>query len=186
MLALDREIIDLQNAQKELATREASRAELRKTQDQTALDLRRQRGLETEAQARQQAIKDEGQPCRTERDALLAGTTAAALAQRADDLTAHRQALQQLLPKAEAAHEHQTRAEALAAEIDQQAPALATAETAAAHLETRRADGQQLLDSYRRELRAQQALADLNCPPPAPGGRPALPAVRRAGTRLCR
>ncbi|MBU6122355.1 AAA family ATPase [Hymenobacter siberiensis] len=162
VLALDREIIDLQNAQKEIATREASRAELRKSQDQTALDLRRQRGLETEAQARQQSIKDEGQPCRTERDALLAGTTAAALAQRADDLTVHRQALQQLLPKAEAAHEYQTRAEALTAEIDQQAPALATAETAAAHLETRRADGQKLLDSYRRELRAQQALADLN------------------------
>ncbi|MFC6225401.1 AAA family ATPase [Hymenobacter artigasi] len=159
---ISREVIDLQGAQKELATREASRAELRKNQDQTALDLRRQRGLETEAQARQQAIKDEGQPCRTERDALLAGTTAAALAQRADDLTAHRQALQQLLPKAEATHEYQTRAEALTAEIDQQAPALATAETAAAHLETRRADGQKLLDSYRRELRAQQALADLN------------------------
>lgn len=162
VLALDREIIDLQNAQKEIATREASRTELRKSQDQIASDLRRQRGLETEAQARQQAIKDEGQPCRTERDTLLAGTTAAALAQRADDLTAHRQALQQLLPKAEAAHEHQTRAEALTAEIDQQAPALATAETAAAHLEIRRADGQKLLDSYRRELRAQQALADLN------------------------
>ena len=162
VLALDREIIDLQNAQKEIATREASRTELRKTQDQTAIDLRRQRGLETDAQARQQAIKDEGQPCRTERDALLAGTTAAALVQRADDLTAHRQALQQLLPKAEAAHEYQTRAEALTAEIEQQAPALATAETAATHLENRRADGQKLLDSYRRELRAQQALADLN------------------------
>ncbi|GAB3844835.1 AAA family ATPase [Hymenobacter terrigena] len=162
VLALDREIIDLQGAQKEMATREASRAELRKAQDQTAADLRRQRGLETEAQTHQQAIKDEGQPCRTERDALLAGTTAAALVQRADDLTAHRQALQQLLPKAEAAHEYQTRADALAAEIARQAPALATAETAAVHLETRRADGQKLLDSYRRELRAQQALADLN------------------------
>ncbi|GAB3867866.1 hypothetical protein GCM10028824_11250 [Hymenobacter segetis] len=159
---ISREIIDLQNAQKEIATREASRAELRKAQDQTTTDLRRQHGLETDALARQRAIKDEGQPCRTERDALLAGTSAAALVQRADDLTAHRQALQQLLPKAEAAHEHQTRAAALAAEIDQQAPALVTAEAAANHLETRRADGQKLLDSYRRELRVQQALADLN------------------------
>jgi exonuclease SbcC len=162
VLALDREIIDLQVAQKELATREARRTELRKSQDEVAADLRRQRGLETEALARQQAIKDEGQPCRSERDALLAGTTAAALAQHADDLTAHREALQQLLPKAEAAHEHQARAETLAAQIDQQAPAVAAAETAVTHLETRRADGQNLLESFRRELRAQQALADLN------------------------
>jgi exonuclease SbcC len=162
VLALDREIIDLLGAQKQLAGLEARRAELRKNQDQVALDLHRQRGLETQAMARQQVIKDEGQPCRTERDALLVGTTPAELAQRADDLTAHRQALQQLLPKAEAAHEQQVRAEALAAQIDLQAPALTSSETAASHLETRRADGQKLLDSYRRELRSQQALADLN------------------------
>ena len=162
VLALDREIIDLQGAQKEMATREATRAELRKVQAQTATDLRRQQGLETVALARQQAIKDEGQPCRSERDALLLGTTPAALAQRADDLSARRQALQQLLPKAEAAHEQQARAETLAGQIDQEAPGLATAETAAAHLEIRRADARKLLDSYRRELRTQQALADLN------------------------
>ncbi|MFD2717654.1 AAA family ATPase [Hymenobacter monticola] len=162
VLALDREIIDLQGAQKETARIEAGRTELRKVQDQTAADLRRQQTLETEAKARKKAIEDEGKPCRTERDALLLGTTAAALAQRADDLTAQQQALQQLLPKAEAAHEHRARAAALAAQLEQEAPALATAETAAAHLETRRADGQRLLDSYRRELRAQQALADLN------------------------
>ncbi|WP_201978659.1 AAA family ATPase [Hymenobacter rubidus] len=162
VLALDREIIDLQGAQKEVAKIDASRAELRKTQDQTTADLRRQQTLEAEAKARKKAIEDEGKPCRTERDALLLGTTAAALAQRADDLTAQQQALQQLLPKAEAAQEHQARAAALAIQIEQEAPALATAETTAAHLETRRTDGQHLLDSYRRELRAQQALADLN------------------------
>ena len=162
VLALDREIIDLQGAQRELATREATRAELRTSHDQTEADLRRQRDLETTALARQQAIKDEGQPCRAEREALLHGTTPAALAQRADDLTAHRLALQQLLPKAETAHEQQARAEALAAQADQAAPALATAETAVAHLEIRRTDAHKLLDSYRRELRAQQALADLN------------------------
>jgi exonuclease SbcC len=162
VLALDREIIDLQNAQKELATREATRVELRRNQEQLAEDLRRQRTLETEALTRQQAIKDEGQPCRTERDNLLLGTTPAALAQHADDLGTRLQALQQLLPRAEAAHEQQQRANQLAAQIEQEAPALATAETAAAHLTTRRADAEKLLDSYRRELRTQQALADLN------------------------
>jgi exonuclease SbcC len=159
---LSREIIDLQSAQKEIATREARRVELTKNQQATAADLQRQQGLTAKALAEQQAIRDEGQPCRTERDALLLGTTATALAQRADDLTTYLQGLQQLLAKAEAAHDNQTRAAALAAENEQEASALASAETAVTHLEARRADGQRLLESYRRELRAQQALADLN------------------------
>ena len=162
VLALDREIIDLLAAQKETAAREATRAELAKAQARVADDLRRHRAFETDALARQQAIKDEGQPCRTERDALLLGTTPAALAQRADDLSAHRQGLQQLLPKAEAAYEQHTRAEALAGQIEQAAPALVAAQTSVTHLETRHADAQALLDSFRRELRTQQALADLN------------------------
>ena len=162
LIALSREIIDLQGAQKETATRETRRDELRHALRTAAADLLRQRGLETDALAAQQAIKDEGQPCRTERDALLLGTTAAALAQRADDLAAHWQGLQGLLPRAEAAHDQYVRAEALAAQAAQEAPALATAETALGHREKTRADGQLLLDSYRRELRAQQALADLN------------------------
>ncbi|MGI4885157.1 MAG: AAA family ATPase [Janthinobacterium lividum] len=162
LIALDREIIDLQGAQKETAVREARRDELRIAQRTTGADLARQRGLETEALARQQSVKEEGQPCRTERDALLVGTTAPALAQRADDLTAHWQGLQLLLPKAEAVREHHARAGALAAQAAGEAPVLAAAETAVGHLETRRADGLRLLDSYRRELRAQQALADLN------------------------
>ncbi|GAA4052800.1 AAA family ATPase [Hymenobacter glaciei] len=162
LLQLGREIIDLQGAQKEIATREARGAELRKNQSEAAADLLRQRGLEANALASQQAIKDEGQPCRNERDALLNGTNAAALAQRADDLTTRQQGLQLLLPKAETAHQQQARAESLAAQIAQEAPAQAAAETAVAHLETRRNDSQRLLESYRRELRAQQALADLN------------------------
>ncbi|WP_210521369.1 AAA family ATPase [Hymenobacter terricola] len=162
IITLDREIIDLQAAQKEIATREARREELFKTQQATGDDLSRQRRFEAEAVARQQAIKDEGQPCRTERDALLQDTTPAELAQRADDFSAHLQGLQQLLPKAEAAHEQQVRTEALDAEISRDAPPLAAAEVAFGHLETRRADGLRLLESYRRELRTQQALADLN------------------------
>ena len=159
---LGREIIDLQGAQREVATREARRGELLKNQDDTAAGHRRHQQLETEAITLQQALKDEGQPCRTERDALLRDTTPTNLAQRADDLTAHLQGLQQLLPKAEAAHEQQARAADLAAQIQAEAPALTTAATAVDHLETRRIGGQELLESYRRELRAQQALADLN------------------------
>ena len=162
LVALGREIIDLQGAQKEIATREARRTELLRNQREAGTDLNRQQGLETAALVRQQAIKDEGQPCRTERDELLHGTTATALARLADDLSAYRQGLQQLLPKAEAAHEHHARAQTLAAQIEAEAPALAAAETAVGHLETRLLDGKHLLESYRRELRVQQAMADLN------------------------
>ena len=160
--ALGREIIDLQEAQKEIATREARRSELLLNQQAITADLGRQRRLETEAGDQQLVIKDEGQPCRTERDALLHATTPAELAQRADDLTTHLQGLQLVLPEAVAAHEQHTRSQELATQLQQEAPALATAETAVRHLETRQADGQNLLESLRRELRTQQAVADLN------------------------
>ncbi len=159
---LSREIIDLQEAQKEVATRETHRSELLKNQQATLADLGRQQRVEAEALAQQQAIVAEGQPCRNERDALLRGTSPAEVAERADDFTTYLQALQQLLPKADAAHEYQARAEALATQLAQEAPALATAETAVQHLEAQQQAGQQLLDSLRRELRLQQALADLN------------------------
>ena len=162
LLTLNREIIDLQGAQKELATRATRRDELHKQQQTLADDLRQLRQQEAAALANQEAIRQEGQPCRTERDALLAGTTPAALAQRADDLSAHRQALAALLPKAEAAEPQQRRATHLALAIEEHTGPLAAAEAAVQHLAGRRADGQKLLDSYRRELRTQQALADLN------------------------
>jgi exonuclease SbcC len=160
--ALSREIIDLQAAQKEVGMRAASRAELLKNQEATAADLSRQHRLEAEATALQQAIINEGQPCRTERDVLLQGTTPADLGQRADELTAYLHSLQQLLPKAEAAHNYHARAQHLQAQLDQEAPALAAAETTARHLAEQRTSGQQLLESLRRELRTQQAMADLN------------------------
>ena len=162
LLAIGRELSDLQGAQREIATREAQRTELLKNQQATAADLSRQKGFETAALTQQQAIKDEGQPCRTERDVLLRDTTPADLAQQADDLTAYLHGLQQLLPKAEAAHDYHARAAHLQAQLDQAAPALAAAETTAHHLEAQRATGQQLLESLRRELRTQQAMADLN------------------------
>jgi exonuclease SbcC len=162
IIRIGRELSDLQAAQKEASTRAASRAELLKNQQATAADLSRQHQLEADAVALQQAIKDEGQPCRTERDVLLQGTTPAELAQRADELTAYLHGLQQLLPKAEAAHDYHARAQHLQTQLDQEAPALANAEVTARHLADQRATGQQLLDSLRRELRTQQAMADLN------------------------
>jgi exonuclease SbcC len=162
IIRIGRELIDLQAAQKEIGTRAATRAELLKNQEASAADLHRQHQLEADALTQQQAIKDEGQPCRTERDVLLQGTTPAELAQRADDLTAYLHGLQQLLPKAEAAHDYYARAQQLQTQLDQEAPALATAETTARHLADQHTTGQQLLESLRRELRMQQAMADFN------------------------
>lgn len=159
---LGREIIILQGAQQEIATREARRQELLKNQQATAADLLRQQTLEKEALDRREAILREGQPSRTEYDALLQGTTAGALDQHVDDLNARLQGLQQLLPVARDIQKHQTTADALTVAIEREAPALTAAETAYQHLEVRQADGQRLLESYQRELRAQQALADLN------------------------
>jgi exonuclease SbcC len=172
LTALSREIIDLQATQKETSVRESQRAELLHQQQSTAADLARQQQLATEALGQQQALDAEEQPRRHEREALLQGTTPAALTQHADDLTTYLQGLQQLLPRAEAAHEHQARAAQLQAQLVQAAPTLAAAETEARHLTTQRTLGQQLLESLRRELRAQQALADLNaastCTPASP------------------
>ncbi|GAB2953788.1 AAA family ATPase [Hymenobacter coalescens] len=159
---LSREIIDLQAAQKEVATREARRQELLNNQQTTAADLRRQQDLEQEALARREAIRQEGQPSRTEYDALVQDTSVAALDQHVDDLNAYLQGLQQLLPVARDIQKHQGTADGLAAAIEREMPGLAAAETAYQHLEARQADGQRLLESYQRELRAQQALADLN------------------------
>ena len=162
LTALSREIIDLQAAQKESGIREAQRTELLKNQQAMAADLSRQQHLATEALGQQRALEAASQPCRAARETLLQGTTPAELTQRADDLTAHLQGLQLLLPKAEAAHEHHARAEQLQAQLIQELPLVAATEDTARHLTARRTLGQQLLESLRRELRAQQALADLN------------------------
>lgn len=159
---LSREIIDLKAAQQEIAAREARRQEVLKNQQATAADLLRQQTLEKQALDRREAILREGQPSRTEYDALLQGTSVAALDQHVDDLNARLQTLQQLLPVARDVQKHQLGADALTQAIERETPALTAAETVYQHLEVRQADGLRLLESYQRELRAQQALADLN------------------------
>ncbi len=101
-------------------------------------------------------------PLHAERHALLDGNPPAALAQRHAGLTARFHLGQRLLPLAQTVADQTRRAETTGQELAAEALALQTADTAADHLSTRRDDAQRLLDSYRRELRAHQALADLN------------------------
>ncbi|QKG52949.1 AAA family ATPase [Hymenobacter sp. BRD67] len=159
---LNREIIDLEAVNTRLATLEAQqKAQLKQLADAVA-DLQRHELAAADAQRQQRESIEQGRPCREERDSLLNGIGADELDQRDADLTARLHLLQRLLPLAQAAHDHSARAHALTQEHEQAGPALAAAETTFAHLELRYADGQRLLESYQRELRAQQTLADLN------------------------
>jgi len=162
LIEINRQLIDLEAVNTQLATLEAQqKAQLRQHSEATT-DRQRHEQAAHEAQQQQRALIEKGRPCREERDALLHGTSADALAQHDADLTARLRLLQRLLPLAQATHDHAGRAYTLAQEHEQAAPALTTAETTYAHLEQRQTDGRRLLDSYQRELRAQQALADLN------------------------
>ena len=162
LVEINRQIIDLEAVNTQLAALEAQqKAQLKQLADASA-DRQRHEEAAHEAQHQQRALIEKGRPCREERDALLHGTDADALAQHDADLTVRLRLLQRLLPLAQAAHDHTARAHTLAQEHAQAVSALATAETAFSHLKQRHADGQQLLASYQRELRTQQALADLN------------------------
>jgi exonuclease SbcC len=162
LVEINRQIIDLEAVNTQLATLEAQqKAQLKQLADATA-DRQRHELAAHEAQLQQRALIEKGRPCREERDALLHGTDAEALAQHDADLTARLRLLQRLLPLAQAVLDHTTHAYTLTQEYEQAAPALTAAETTFAHLQQRHADGQRLLDSYQRELRTQQALAGLN------------------------
>ncbi|TDN37146.1 hypothetical protein E4631_07125 [Hymenobacter sp. UV11] len=159
---INRQILDLETVNTQLATLEAQqKAQLKLLADATA-ERQRHELAASEAQQKQRVLVEQGRPCREEVTTLLRGTDAAALDQHAATLTAHLGLLQRLLPQAQAAHEHTARAHTLTQEHTQATLGLATAETAFAHLEQRHTDGQRLLESYQRELRTQQALADLN------------------------
>ncbi len=159
---INAQLIDLESVNTQLATLEAQqKAQLKLLADATA-DRQRHAQAAAEATQQQQQLKEQGWPYNKERAALLQGTDDDALAQRDADLTARLGLLQQLVPLAQTAHDQAARAQTLALEQAQETPLLATAEAAFTHLEQRHTDGQRLLDSYQRELRSQQALADLN------------------------
>ena len=162
LVEINAQIIDLEAVNTQLAALEAQqKAQLKQLADAKA-DRQRHEQAAAEATQQQQQLKEQGWPYNKERTTLLQGTDDDALAQRDADLTARLGLLQQLVPLAQTAHSQTARTQALATEYEQEAPLLATAETAFTHLEQRYADGQRLLDSYQRELRSQQALADLN------------------------
>jgi len=159
---INRQILDLETVNTQLATLEAQqKAQLKLLTDATA--ERQRHGLAaSEAQQKQRALVEQGRPCREAVTTLLRGTDAAALDQHAASLTTSLGLLQRLLPQAQATHDHAARARMLTQEHALAAPGLAAAESTFTHLEQRHADGQRLLESYQRELRTQQALADLN------------------------
>ena len=145
--------------QQQLETRQI---ELLKNLEAAVRDFQRLEQAEADALAEQQRLVAEGRPHRAQRDALLLDTDAVALIQAEADLTAQLHLGQRLLPLAQTVQTQRARLR----EIDQQyaaeTEALLPAEQELAHLLTRRDDGQRLLESYQRELRTRQALADLN------------------------
>ncbi len=162
LVVIDREVIDLTKVTGELGKLETSQAELVKQFDAASRELSRHRQAVREAGQRQHDIRERGKPCRQALAALLRGTSAPALAERAATLaTAHGRA-QRLLPLAETA---QTQA-ALAVEIGRalaaEAQALTKAETAFQQLEAERTAANLLLESYEREWVSQQQLASLS------------------------
>ncbi|AWM35107.1 AAA family ATPase [Hymenobacter nivis] len=162
LIEIGAQISDLESVNTELATLEAQQqAHLQQLAEATA-DHKRHEQAGAGARQTQQALVEQGRPSRDEVTELLRGTDADALAQHDADLTARLQLVQRLLPLAQAAHDHAARAQGLHQEHAQEETTRDLAETAFAHLTERQGDGQRLLDSYQRELRAQQALADLN------------------------
>ncbi|WP_460502812.1 AAA family ATPase, partial [Hymenobacter agri] len=159
---IKRQLLDLEGVTTPQRTLETRQEEHLKALQTAADDLRRLQRAEADALTEQQRLVAQGRPSRAERDALLAGTDTAALTQREADLTAQLYLCQRLLPLAQTALTQQARVQ----EIDQQqaiqAEALRRTETDFDHLKTRHADAQRLLESYQRELRIHQALADLN------------------------
>ena len=159
---IKRELLDLEGVTTPQRALETRQTELLKNLDSAGSDFKRLQQAEAGALAEQQRLVAQGRPHRTERDALLQGTDAAALTQGEVALTAQLHLCQRLLPLAQTVQNQQVRMR----EIDQQhaaeAEALQPAEQELTHLKTRRDDGQRLLESYQRELRTRQALADLN------------------------
>ena len=159
---IKRQLLDLEGVTTPQRALEARQEEHLKSLQGAADDLKRLQRAEADALAEQQRLVAQGRPSRTERDTLLEGTDAAAVAQREADLTAQLYLYQRLLPMAHTIQSQQARMQEMDEQQLAQAEAVRRAEVDFGHLKTRRVDAQQLLDSYQRELRIHQALADLN------------------------
>ena len=159
---IKRELLDLEGVTTPQRVLETRQSELLKKLQLAADDFKRFQKAEADALAEQQRLVAQGRPHRTERDALLQETDAAALTRHEATLTAQLNLCQRLLPLAQTAQKQQARAQELDQQHTAEADALQAAEQDFSHLKTRRDDGQRLLESYQRELRTRQALADLN------------------------
>ncbi|MCI1186087.1 AAA family ATPase [Hymenobacter sp. DH14] len=159
---IKRQLLDLEGVTTPQRALEARQEEHLKTLQTASDDLKRLQRAEADALAEQQRLVAQGRPSRAERDALLEGTDAAALAQREAELTAQLYLCQRLLPLAQTAQAQQARVQEIDHQQATQTESLRRAELDFGHLKTRRDDAQHLLESYQRELRIHQALADLN------------------------
>ena len=159
---IKRELLDLEGVTTPQRALETRQNELLKNLQSAADDFKRLQQIEADALAEQQRLVAQGRPHRVERDALTHNTDAAALSQREATLTAQLNLGQRLLPLAQAVQKQQARTQGIDQQHAAEADALCPAELEFTHLKTRRDDGQRLLESYQRELRTRQTLADLN------------------------
>ena len=159
---IKRQLLDLEAVTTPQRVLEARQNEQVKNLQTATDDLKRLQRAEADAQAEQQRLVAQGRPSRTERDALLQDTNAEALTQREADFAAQLHLCQRLLPLAQTVQAQQARIQEIDLQQAAQVETLRQAEQEFGHLKVRRDDGQRLLESYQRELRIHQALADLN------------------------
>ena len=159
---IKRQLLDLEGVTTPQRVLEARQEEHLQSLQAATNDLKRLQRAEADALAEQQRLVVQGRPSRAERDTLLENTDAAALSQRETDFTAQLYLCQRLFPLAQNAQTQQARVQEIDQQQATQADILARAARDFDHLKTRRDDAQHLLDSYQRELRIHQALADLN------------------------
>ena len=159
---LKRDLLDLEQVNKELVGHETTQAELLKQHAAAATERQRYQQVAAEAAQRQQQLGDQRRPVQAAYDELLAGQEPAAHTQHAAHLLARRHLAERLLPLATTARQQAARAATLATEHATEATALALATTQRNNLETNTQAAHQLLDSLTETHRLQQALADLN------------------------
>jgi len=162
LIEIKRDLLDLEEVNKELAKLETEQAQLLRQHETATTERQRYQQAADEAAHRQQQLAEQIRPSQQEQQALLAGHAPTHHTQQAANLLARQHLLQRLLPLAHTAEQQTQQAVTLATEHASAAEALGTAETARAVLADRHTQAQHLLDSLEREQRLQQTLADLN------------------------
>ncbi len=162
LVEINRDLHDLTEATKSLLRLETEQEQLLKQLAAATAERGRYQQQADVAARRQQELVEKGRPTRAAYNALLGDAQPADLTRAAADLAARLHLSQRLLPLAQTAQQQAERAAALLAEHTAEEDALQAAAAASAQFEKDRAQALLLLDSYERERRLQQALADLN------------------------